>query len=96
MSLETTKLVLMNQYNGVLQIPHRVWDNWPSFIGFGATDFLVNTFIEVIPALPGPTGTLLNYFLLGMRDVTKMVTWEVLKNGGTMSMKDPEKPDTVI
>jgi len=69
-----------DQVDAIMMIPSRVFANWPAFFSFGIANAAAQTAISAMPAVNGPVGMIINYGLLGFRDVVKQVTWEAVRN----------------
>jgi hypothetical protein len=77
--MEQTKMQFWSQLEKIKNIPGRVIANWPAYFSFALSDYAVAMIVGVTPAIGGPVGTVINYGLVGFRDVAKQVTWEAVR-----------------
>ena len=79
-SMQDVQSKFYAQVEAIKNIPMRIVSNWPAFFSFGFVDFAINSLINMVPMVDGGAGTVLTYTLRGMRDTTKQVTWEAIRN----------------
>ncbi len=80
MSLAGVQGQLMDQWGRIMSIPMVVVSNWPAAFSFAVVDYVSEMVFRNIPRTGGFAGMIVGNFVNGARDVTKMATWDAVKN----------------
>lgn len=69
---------VQEQLSKILTIPSRIGSNLMGVLSFGLVDYISGMVLVQIPSVMGTSSPVL-YGIRGLRDVTKMVTWEAVR-----------------
>lgn len=71
------------QFTKASEIPGKVLDSWPVWIGFGIVNMGLNVTLNVVRPLArsfgGPAGMLVNALVSNAAQVTQFIAWDALK-----------------